>query len=461
MGGMGEDPRDRRIAELEAQLHEALALIEQLRQENRRLRERLEELERAAARQAAPFRRPEAKKIPAEQRKKPGRKPGHPGAFRTTPQQIDEVIDLPLDRCPGCGGSVQQVRVVEQIIEEIEPIRPRVYKLVTRRGCCRCCGDVRTSHPLLTSNAVGCAGVQIGPRALALAASLNKVAGLTLGTTKQVLEQLCGLRVSRGGLCRAMHRVARRVEGDYQQLIHTLRHEPAVNADETSWWVGGPGHWLWTFTTPTTTVYTIGNRSAQVIDDILGDDFAGVLVSDCLASYDRIDCRKHKCFAHHLRAISAAQELDPTFHATLNPHPSLYLREWHGLFQAVAALWKSRDQIDVERFALYRSRLERRKDQLLDQPVTRPGEVGVRNRLIKHRPHLLRCLEEPAAEPTNNRAERALRPAVIARKLSCGNKTDRGRRTWQTLASLGVTLNQRGQHLTDLLRQRLPLSPIG
>lgn len=458
---MSDDPRDKRIAELEAQLREALALIEELRQENRRLRERLEELEQAAARQAAPFRRPEAKKVPAEQRKKPGRKPGHPGAFRAAPEQIDEVIDLPLDHCPGCGGSVTQVRVIEQIIEEIPPIRPRVYKLITRRGTCGCCGKMRTTHPLITSDAGGCAGVQIGPRALALAASLNKVAGLTLGTTKKVLDQLCGLRVSRGGLCQAMHRLAERVEGDYEQLIHTLRHEPAVNADETSWWVGGPGHWLWTFTTPTTTLYTVGNRSAQVIDDILGDDFAGVLVSDCLASYDRHDCRKHKCFAHHLRAIRAAEELDTAFHVTLKPRPSPYLREWRGLFQAAAAVWRTRDQIGVERFALYRSKLEGRKDQLLDQPVTRPGEVKVRNRLIKHRPHLLRCLEEPAAEPTNNRAERALRPAVIARKLSCGNKTDRGRRTWQTLASLGVTLNQRGQDLTDLLRQRLPLPAVG
>jgi transposase len=92
--------------------------------------------------------------------------------------------------------------------------------------------------------------------------------------------------------------------------------------------------------------------------------------------------------------------------------------------------------------------------------VSLPGDVKVRNRLIKHREHLLRCLEEPRAEPTNNRAERSLRPAVIARKLSCGNKTQNGKQTWQVLCSLAATCHQRGQDLIEFITPRLALPVV-
>ena len=91
--------------------------------------------------------------------------------------------------------------------------------------------------------------------------------------------------------------------------------------------------------------------------------------------------------------------------------------------------------------------------------MSQPGDLAVRNRLVKQRAHLLVCLDEPAAEPTNNRAERDLRPAVIARKLSCGNKTPRGSDTWQTLASLAATCVKRAIDLSSYLIPRLALRP--
>ena len=103
--------------------------------------------------------------------------------------------------------------------------------------------------------------------------------------------------------------------------------------------------------------------------------------------------------------------------------------------------------------------MEQQKNRLLDQDVGLIGDVKIRNRLIKHRDHLLRCLWDPAVEPTNNRAERALRPAVIARKLSCGNKTETGKQTWQILTSLATTCRQRGEDFTQFLTARIPLAP--
>jgi len=291
--------------------------------------------------------------------------------------------------------------------------------------------------------------VQLGPRALGLCALLNKVCGLTMRKTTTVMQKLCGLKLSAGGLSQALSRVARRLAGHYEQLIEGIRASPAVNADETSWYVGRPGFWLWCFTTPTATVYRVDDsRGSEVVKEVLGEKYAGVLVSDCLRSYDPVDCRKHKCFAHHLRAIAQAG----------GENPGDSLRQWRILFRTANVLYHERPSIEAQRFEQMRLNLEALKDRLLDEPLSQPSDIKIRNRLIKHRPHLLRCLQEPAAEPTNNRAERALRPAVIARKLSCGNRTENGKQTWEVLASLGTTCRQRGEDLVTYLAAAMRLS---
>ena len=441
--------------------------VETLREENRQLRERVAELERdnerlrdeldqarrEAARQAAPFRRREGTKVPPGQRKRPGRKPGHKASWRRPPPEVDETLEVPLPCCPVCGEALRRRRRIEQIIEEIPPMRPRVFRVITYSGVCRCCGRVHSTHPLQTSRAGGAARVQLGPRAQALAALLNKVFGLSLRKTRDVLRALTGLRVSPGGLSQALDRVADRSGGLYDALVEDLRGRPAVFADETSWWVGEPGWWLWAFTSAHETVYHVAdNRGARVIEDVLGSAFGGMLVSDCLSSYDPAPYAKHKCIAHHQRAIAKARA------SPANPDPT-YLDTWRAFFRAVTAVWKIRGELPEAYYATLREGLESRCDEWLALPCTQPGDIAIRNRLSKQREHLLGCLYEPAAEPTNNRAERALRPAVIARKVSCGNRTDRGRRTWQTLASLGATCAQRGIDFADLLASHIRLAP--
>jgi len=462
---MGYDERQAalRMAELvteNRQLREQLSTaekeLEALRSANRHLQERLAELERASARQAAPFRRREKQKVPASQRKKPGRKPGHPGAYRQIPDHIDQEVEVPLPCCPHCHGKVFDRTPLVQFIEEIPPIRPLVTRLVTWQANCPACGEVRTTHPLQTSTAGGAAAVQLGPRALSIAALLNKQLGVTMGKTCRTLRKLLGLRITRGGLSQALDRMAGKVESDYDALVHTIRTSDAVYSDETSWWVGAPGWWLWIFATPAATLYRVeASRASQVVHETLGGDFAGMLVSDCLNIYDTIDCRKHKCIAHHLRAIAKARERPDTEDAS-------YLQQWKRLFQAVTALWKARPRMSEEAFVQERARIEQTVERLLRQPVTQPGDVAVQNRLLKQGPHLLGCLHEPAAEPTNNRAERALRPAVIARKVSCGNRTERGRRTWEILASLAATCDLNADDFLDWLAPRLSLAmPVG
>jgi transposase len=448
------------LARLREELRRLQAENERLQTENRQLREQLERvqqqvgaLERITARQAAPFRREEQKKVPADAKKRPGRPPGHRGFCRAIPAHVDQEFEVPLACCPHCQGPVQGRAPLVQWVEELPPQRPLVTRLTTWEAQCPRCGLVRSTHPLQTSTAGGAAAVQLGPRALAVAALLNKELGVTLRKTCRVLSKLWGLQLTAGGLSQALDRVADKTQPRYAELLKTIRTSDVVYADETSWWVGEPGWWLWTFTQPTATLYRVEpSRGSQVAQGTLGADFGGVLVSDCLNVYDALTCRKHKCIAHHQRAIASARDRPDT------PDGS-YLQQWKWLFQAVLALWKARPKMPAEAFTAERARIDATVERLLRQPVTQPGDVAVQNRLLKQWAHLTGCLQQPLAEPTNNRAERSLRGAVIARKLSCGNRTERGKRTWEILASLAATCRQNADDFLDWLTPQLSLAP--
>jgi transposase len=442
---LGQENRTLRetIAELEKRIAE-------LSSENTTLRDQLEEAQRQAARQAAPFRRRDSQKVPEAERKTPGRPKGHPGAYRAIPAHVDAYADVPLPCCPHCGGTVEAVEPIEQFIAEIPLLRPTVTRLVTYKGQCPDCGEVQSTHPLKTSDATGAAKSQLGPRAQALAAALNKQHGLTMRTTCRILDQLTGLRLSPGGLAQLVQRVGRKAEAAYKTLVVDIRAAEAIYADETSWYVSEPC-WLWTFTTSTETIYRVeAGRGREVVIDTLGPDFAGVLVSDCLASYENLPYRTHKCIAHHLKAISEARKRPDT------KDPS-YLNQWKVFFQAVIGIRRAQSKMKVEQYAELCQRLEAWLDRLLATPRTQPGDIAVQKRIGKRRASILVCMYEPAVEPTNNRAERELRPAVIARKLSCGNKTNAGKRCFEVLASICVTCLKRGHDAVSYLASLLPI----
>lgn len=411
-----------------------------------------EELQRQAYRQAAPFRRPENERNPHPAR--PGRPPGHAGFYRPKPERIDEHIRVPLEICPHCQGRVSGKKALTQYIEEIPEVRPRVTELTTETGWCEQCQcEICSTHPLQVSGAGGAAGVHLGPRALALACDLNKAKGLSMRKTVAVLGEHFGLKLTAGGLALLVQRVGRKVQPDYERLVVQLQASPVVHVDETSWWVGGPGWWLWVFTTPTRTLYVvIQSRAAGVALGILGKKFAGVLVSDCLAVYDGINPLQQKCYSHHLKAVSEACQTHPE-------HGAGYLLQVQALLRT--GLWLKALQAGApsERFALCLANLRLRAHTLLDSPRAQTQEEKVRMRLWKQRDHLFTFLEHAAVPATNNLAERQLRPAVIARKISCGNKTAKGAAAWQALASLAATCRQDGRSFIQFVAERLALEP--
>ena len=373
------------VVSLRKQVASLQKQLDDLHNQHKQLLDRMEAQQKALMRQAAPFRREPHRLVEPTAKKRPGRKQGHPGSYRRPPEHIDEIIDVPLARCPGCGGCVSNVELVEQIVEEIPVLVPRVYKVRTHRGHCGSCGDVSSTHPLVGSFGTGCCKSRLGPRAVSVGAYLNKALGLTMRKTTTVLGKLFGLKLTAGGLSQAMTRLAGRASLDHQQLRETIRSSPVVYADETSWYVGDDGggtqgsNWLWTFTTPQATLYQVASRSAATIESVLMPEFngiqqkfKGILVSDCLASYNPMDCLKHKCIVHHLRAIKEARELPGNTDGT-------YLDAWKALFKQTLLFWKCREQeeIPAESFATGRANLEADKDRLLDTPVGQPGDIRI------------------------------------------------------------------------------------
>ena len=154
---------------------------------------------------------------------------------------------------------------------------------------------------------------------------------------------------------------------------------------------------------------------------MLGSDFKGVLVSDCLNNYDGLSGLQHKCYAHHHKAIAEAMQKHPRQGAG-------FLHEVRILLYAACGLKKA--QSPPERFRPMRAALEQAADRLLNHARDDPLEERVRNRLFKQRDHLFTFLDHAALEATNNLAKRQLRPAVIARKISCGNKTPNAALKW-------------------------------
>jgi len=193
-------------------------------------------------------------------------------------------------------------------------------------------------------------------------------------------------------------------------------------------------------------------RGRQRPSDAKTMTFSGVLVSDCLTSYENLPFTMHKCYAHHLKAIAQARDRKPEDQRS-------FFHELTALLRSAMAVDRLRYDLPPPAFVRIRQHLETRADVLLGPTRKDPDEERIANRLRKRRQWLFTFLDHPGVEATNNRAERALRPAVIARKLSCGNKTDRGKRTWEILTSLAATCHQRGQDLVEHLRAYLLLPP--
>ena len=463
-GGRGLESR---VEELEKQLGWALARIArletenaELRAENAALREALDESRRAGKRQAGPFSRNNPKVNP----KKPGRKGGSEyGAVsrRAVPNRIDQRVDVPCPLWCACGGQVRLEGVVRQYQTDIPPIEPSTIEFVIQYGRCRKCGQrVQGRDSRQTSDASGAiGGVQIGPQAIALAAQLNKACGLSYERIMELFGQVFQLRLCRSALARAMLRLGRKGEATYEHLKDVLRKSRIVYPDETGWRVGGAKAWLWAMTTVTETVYLIERgRGFPEAAKILGELFAGILGCDGWAPYRGFTkAERQLCLAHLLRRCKELLEAPPTAEC------ANFFEQIKAVLKKALALRDRRDEgtITPHGFRSRKGKIEASIDRLLDDPDLHDESIRFALHLLTNRDALFLFLDRPDLEATNHLAEKAIRPAVINRKTSGGNRTFNGAHAQAVIMSILRTAKLRSisaiNVLADMLRAPQPL----
>jgi len=430
----------RRITELEEQ-------VAKLEAELARVKGQLEEAQRAGKRQAAPF----SKGPPKVNPKRPGRKGGHPPAHRPRPERVDHVLEAELPPgCPFCSGELGDHEVREQFVIDIPPVEPIVTQFNVHIAYCQDCGArVQGHHPEQISGALGAAAVQIGPRALGLAAELKHGMGIPYRKIERAFSVGFGLDVSPGGLARGGQRLARQAEPTYAQLMLQLRESEVVNADETSWKIGGEKAWLWVFTNEALTVYVIDpTRAHEVAERVLGEEFEGVLGCDCFPAYDPLAYRQQKCLGHLLRRCSRIALMQ-------SEEAVAFSQQVAHLLRRAIQLKKRKAEMSPHGYRVARGKLEAALDRLLAQEVNDPENAKLVKLLTKHRHHLLTFLYVEGVDPTNNIAERRIRPAVIVRKISAGNRSDRGSDTHAILTSIIQTCRQQEKDFLDVATRLL------
>jgi transposase len=432
--------------------------VHDLQADNERLRRQLDEATRAGKRQAAPF----AKDKPKDKPKKPGRKPGADYGTKAhreppAPSQIDEVHDAPLpDVCPDCGGPLEETHLAQQFQVEI-PRQPIHRQFNIHVGQCRHCHRrVQGRHALQTSDALGAAAAQLGPDAQAAVVELNKQAGLSHGKVTHCLENLFGIDLSRGGSAQVVLRAADRCEPVYEAICQSVAQAPWNVLDETGWHVGGFSAWLHTLVGPEATAYVIDpTRSADVAASVLGLDYAGLMIHDGWAPYDRFLSAEHQqCLGHLLRRCHEML-------TTATRGAVCFPRRVAELLQTGLDLRNrhAAGEISTHGLAVARGRLENTLADLVFPAKTNAANERLAQHLWNHINELFTFLRHPGLDATNWRAELAIRFGVILRKVWGGNRTWAGAQAQAVLMSVWRTCSQQGRSALDFLSHLLRGQP--
>ena len=440
----------RQAAEIGAQRQE----IEDLREQVAALKDAVEALQRQSHRQAGRFRR-DPEKLSKEP-KQAGRKPGK-GTWSNRSKPTDEqrskaeIKRSSLDGCPGCGCELTDLRRHEHFEWDIPQVKPVLTCFVSQSGYCRACGKrVRSRHADQISDATGAAGVVIGPRAKALASDMKHHLGVSYGKISGFFDTVFDMKAGRSGLFRADMRLADRAGPVYTELLDLVRQLWQVHVDETGWRIGTLSAWLWIFCGEGVTVYTIRrSRGHEVVLEILGEKFKGRLTADGLLTYNAAalsDWLQQKCLAHILRQLKTLSASSQAQHVALGEGMTTVLRQ-------ALELARLGDEVDERTFAEAAAAIEYRLDELINahQSDAIDDRGRMARHLNKHRARLLPFLYDDRIEPTNNAAERGLRPGVITRKVGGCNRSDEGANAHAVLASIGATCRQRGVPVLDFL----------
>jgi transposase len=460
-----------------ASREELLALIDALQHQvaeltaaNDSLRAQLDRLTRAGKSQATPF----SKGTRVEHPKKPGRKPGEgPFRFRAAPPSdaftaSPVAVPVTQTRCPSCGGALVHDHVEVVTLTDLpKPPPPQVTAYALEICSCAACGRrVRGAHPAVAPDQRGASAHRFGPGVFAAAHWLHYGLGVPVRRVPAILSHLGGIPLTQGTLTRdALRRAQGSVGEAYQRLRRQVKQAAVIHTDDTGWKVGGEREHLMAFETPEVSVYQIRPRHRnEEVREVIPSDYAGTMVTDRGKSYDAQefgDVKQQKCLAHIQRSLSQVLEQQ-------RESEQGFGRQLKELLSEAVALWHAYQAGERADFEGRRDALKAAITQhLADRTLADVDNQRLLNELGRHhdRGNLLRFLDDPRVPPTNNAAERALRPAVIARKVSQCSKNERGAGAYAAFVSVVRTLAKSGsdrmhEGLTHLFeRARAPAPP--
>ena len=420
---------------------------ELLRRENELLKAKIRELEARLAQYEnahtpPSLRRGRNRKRDKDNKGNPGQKMGHKGVTRPCAKP-DHEVEVKADRCPDCGAELgSPFRIESKIIEEIpepQPIMVTEYKIAHYR--CPCClkevvgKDANCPHE-----------GKFGNNTIAQVTLLKYEDRLPHRKIRAALKRQHGLEISPATILDLTRRAADAVRSEYDAILNKIRDAPILYVDETGVHVQGEKHWIWTFTTPFETFIVIRkSRGTKVLIEVLTRRFKGIIVCDGWKPYVRFTKRLQRCWAHLLReskdlsedfleAIPLHNALKELYGSLTNalendPPPEVRINLWHSAREALLC-WIEQEyfEVKVKKF------------------------IG---KISNGFDYWFTFIINPGVEPTNNRAERALRPHVVLRKMLGTLRNEKGTSIHERIMTTLATWGQRGLDSLQMLTARL------
>jgi transposase len=363
-------------------------------------------------------------------------------------EQIDLFWVHPLHGCPCCGGQLclngQEALVVQQV--DLAPAKLTIEQHTCPEYWCACClRSYKAALPKHVSQ-----GGLLGPRLTTLIAYLKGFCHASFSTVRKFLRDVVGVSISRGQLSKIITKVSTALDGPYQELLDALPAEAILNVDETGHKDNGNRMWTWCFRASLYTLFKIDpTRSADVLLEVLGKEFDGVLGCDCFSAYRRFmrefDVTLQFCLAHLIRDVKFLMSLPGKKEQAYGAALRDALRTLFGVIH-------QREQTSKGEF---HRRLEAARDAVLqagqqDVPSSRHAQA-LAKRLHKYGEQYFTFVTTPAIEPTNNVAEQAIRFVVIDRHITQGTRSEGGQRWCERIWSVIATCTQQGRSVFDYL----------
>jgi transposase len=404
-------------------------------------------------------------------RRKPGGQPGHRGHWRGLAplSRVDQVIEVFPPKCRHCDTRLSrkmstQGEARRHQVTELPPIEAHITEYQCQCVVCPECGKATQAE--LPRETQG----QFGPRLTALIAYLTVVCRMPRRVVRELLEQVLAIPLSLGSIQNSWEEASEAVAEPCTELERQLPHEPVVNSDETGYRTSGEKRWLWALVAGNFVFYKIAlTRGAEVLVQLLGEVFTGILCSDRCASY----LKYHKgegqfCWAHFKRNILGIQEIGKTTDAerfcrdALALHARLF-RLWHRFRDGPGVRYGpiTREQLIAKSIPLEK-KFFALADRYLDSPDKDVANLALA--LLQHFERFFAFLRHEGVEPTNNVAERALRCAVQWRKISFGSRSAQGEVAVARLLTVTRTCRMQNRapldYLVNALRSHRNALPI-